>query len=290
MKNQHFLIPLKDLEKENKQQLITQDEIKKNKKRIEEKRKKIRNLCLNLEEDKITENENENNTKESLLKQSLKQRQFSPIITGNKNNTFRLMTNYSINKKKNYKSIFDNTNENLKTPIKLKNKILNENLDSLHYKTRNNSNYLNFKSTNINNENNSKSSRINDNNLYSKNEINNNYYTITLTPNSLKNKKLNKKNDDDSNYFFSFKKKNISKPKTMSYDFDYKNGKNNYFKNIQNNIFNTNDYNKINLIGENNKQQNENNIELFYGFIMPVNPMNDVLSSKVNYLYGNEDI
>ena len=288
MKNQHFLIPLKDLEKENKQQLIKEDEIKKNKKRIEEKKRKIRNLCLNLEEDNI--NENENNKKESSLKESLRQRQFSPILTGNKNNTFKLMTNYSINKKNNYKSIFDNTNGNLNTPIKLKNKILNENFGSLNYKTRNNSNYLIFKNTNLNNENISKSNRLSDNNLYSKYETNNNYYTLTTTPNSLKNKVSNKINDVDSNYFFSFNKKNFSKPKTMSYDFDYKNAKNNDFKSIQNNIFNTNDYNKINLIGKNNKQKNENNLELYYGFIMPVNPMNDVLSSKVNYLYGNEVI
>ena len=41
-----------------------------------------------------------------------------------------------------------------------------------------------------------------------------------------------------------------------------------------------------------NSNENLNNInikerELSYNFIMPVNPMNDVISAKVNYLYGN---
>ena len=42
-----------------------------------------------------------------------------------------------------------------------------------------------------------------------------------------------------------------------------------------------------------NSNENINNInikerELPYNFIMPVNPMNDVISAKVNYLYGNK--
>ena len=200
------------------------------------------------------------------------------------------MTNHSNNKKNNFKSVFDNTNDNLKTPIKLKNKILNENLTSFNYKTKNNKNNLYLKNTNINNENNTKNNKLNDNNLYSKIQTKNNYYSSNLSPRSFKTQKLNNKNDDYSNYFFSFKKNDISKRKTMSYDFDNRKSTNNYLKNFQNKIISTNNYNTINSIEENKKQKNENNIQFNYGFIMPVNPMNDVLSSKVYYLYGNEVI
>ena len=73
MKNQHFLIPLKDLEKENKQQLINQDEINKNKKKIEDKKRKIRKK--NGQNDNISIIrwcENANNSKSSPKKSIIK--------------------------------------------------------------------------------------------------------------------------------------------------------------------------------------------------------------------------
>jgi hypothetical protein len=283
-KNKELLIPLKEIEKENKQQIMIDKQKNKTKKRIEEKKKVIKNLFLN------TENEKE--IKESSLQKLIKERNTSPKIEEEKKNeNIKLTMNYSTNKQKKYKSIFDiENNENYISPIKLRNNFLNENFNFSsnkfpNYTSEKNtySNFLNFKKNNILNESlNKNNSKGNDNtslknkrnNFSDSNSIRNDYYSFNS---KLKTEKINNK----SNYYFSFNEK---KPKYKTINFDYENNsRKNIFKHKRNNpIFS---YEKE----INNNKRNKKEFDMIYNIIMPVNPMNDILNHKVNYLYGNDE-
>ena len=159
----------------------------------------------------------------------------------------------------------------------------------------NNNNKQLFDNINSNTKRNYSYSELNSKLDKSKNDIFNNKKTISNSNNDLyfdfenKSKKKEKilkdkfyeKAEIKKDYFGLREpnKRNYSKDKLIKIDSSQK-----YF--TERNISNPKSPFKY------NSNENINNInikerELPYNFIMPVNPMNDVISAKVNYLYGN---
>ena len=164
---------------------------------------------------------------------------------------------------------------------------INNNLNTLNENSKRNISFSENKKSNFDNN----------------NKLDNNNY--------IKNYKLNQisfPNSNRNDYKFDFDKKIISKEKKKSDKFYEKAEiKNDYFS-LRKINDNHKDLTNQNLIFDNFKNDNERNNDIksklnenlstlnlreneysFNNFIMPVNPMNDVLYAKVNYLYGSKN-
>ena len=219
---------------------------------------KLVNLTnFNSSNNKILENNNSNSnsfSKLKLVKRDLNKKKFDKEV--------EIKDYNSNNSNKNNKKLFDNLNSNSKRNYsyselnprfeKRKNNIFNKSKNTIS-NSKNNDLYFDFE-----NKIKKKEKLIRDK-FYEKAEIKTDYFGLRGSNNGnySKDKSIQIDNSQKSIYYTE---RNISNPKSS-------------FK------YNSND----NLININIKER-----ELPYNFIMPVNPMNDVISAKVNYLYGNK--
>ena len=245
-KNHQLLMPLEELQKNNNTKMTKEEEeniIKKNRKI--QKIKDIYFILGNINK----KNNNDNNEKvinSNYIKNILRQTHLSPENHYNKNQ-FRLINNYFKYKEKKYKSIFKKE-INSENGFKLRNNFLNENLSPRTFSIKDNESYRSS-NTNINLSERLLSPLIKENNL-------------TIFPskqsNMIKNKPLNLEylNHSEKNLFRTHKNKYIN----YSYG-NYRTELRNY------------DLKKNNLTERENR----------HVFIMPINPMNDIIEARMNY-------
>ena len=245
-KNHQLLMPLQELQKNNKTKLTKEEEeniIKRNKKN--QKIKDIYFILGNINK----KNNNDNNEKminSNYIKNILRQTHLSPENHYNKNQ-FRLMNNYFKYKEKKYKSIFKKE-INSENEFKLRNNFLNENLSPRTFSIKDNESYRSS-NTNINLSERLLSPLIKENNLA---------IFPSKQSNMIKNKPLNLDylNHSEKNLFRTHKNKYIN----YSYG-NYRTELRNY------------DLKKNNLTERENR----------HVFIMPINPMNDIIEARMNY-------